>query len=46
MLPKEEIIYLDMTVGEGLKLLISGGAVAPAAAKKTAEPDDDGKTRR
>lgn len=40
MLPKEEIIFLDMTVGEGLKLLISGGAVAPvAAAKKTAEHD-------
>jgi uncharacterized membrane protein len=27
--PKEEITYLDMTVEEGLKLIISGGTVVP-----------------
>lgn len=29
MVPKDEIIELDMTVGEGMKLIISGGAVVP-----------------
>ncbi|MBN1793832.1 MAG: DUF502 domain-containing protein [Candidatus Omnitrophica bacterium] len=29
--PKEEIIYLDMTVEEAMKLIISGGAVRPDA---------------
>lgn len=29
MLPKSEIIELDMSVGEGMKMVISGGAVVP-----------------
>jgi uncharacterized membrane protein len=29
MLPKGEIIELDMTVGDGMKMIISGGAVVP-----------------
>lgn len=29
MVPREEIVELDMTVGEGMKLIISGGAVVP-----------------
>jgi uncharacterized membrane protein len=29
MLPKENIIELDMSVGDGMKLIISGGAVEP-----------------
>ena len=29
MIPEEDIKILDMTVGQGMKLIISGGAVAP-----------------
>lgn len=29
MLPKEQIVELDMSVGEGMKMVISGGAVVP-----------------
>ena len=29
MLPPEEIIELEMSVGEGMKMIISGGAVVP-----------------
>ncbi len=29
MLPREEIIELEMSVGEGMKMIISGGAVMP-----------------
>lgn len=29
MLPKDEIIELEMSVGDGMKLIISGGAVVP-----------------
>lgn len=29
MVPREEVKFLDMSVGEGMKLIISGGAVAP-----------------
>jgi len=32
LLPKTEIIELEMSVGEGMKLLISGGTVVPPAA--------------
>ena len=32
MLPPAEIVELDLTVGEGMKMIISGGAVVPAAA--------------
>jgi uncharacterized membrane protein len=29
MLPRSEIVELDMPVGEGMKMIISGGAVVP-----------------
>lgn len=29
MVPKDEIIEMDMSVGEGMKLIVSGGAVTP-----------------
>lgn len=29
LVPREEVIELEMTIGEGMKLIISGGAVAP-----------------
>lgn len=29
MVPKSELIEMDMTVGEGMKLIVSGGAVTP-----------------
>jgi uncharacterized membrane protein len=32
MLPKEEIIELDMSVGEGMKFVISGGTVTSLGA--------------
>jgi len=33
LLPRSDIYSLDMTVGEGMKMLISGGAVSPPVAK-------------
>lgn len=30
MIPEEDLTVLDMTVGQGMKVIISGGAVAPA----------------
>jgi uncharacterized membrane protein len=29
MLPRHEIMELDMSVGDGMKMIISGGAVVP-----------------
>jgi uncharacterized membrane protein len=29
MMPRAEVIELDMAVGEGMKMIISGGAVTP-----------------
>ncbi|AGB41794.1 hypothetical protein Halha_1883 [Halobacteroides halobius DSM 5150] len=29
LIPKEEVTYLDMTVEEGLKLIVSGGTIVP-----------------
>lgn len=37
MVPKDEIIVLDMTVGDGMKLIISGGAVVPEFAPGSGE---------
>jgi uncharacterized membrane protein len=31
MLPRHEIVELEMSVGEGMKMIISGGAVMPPA---------------
>ena len=30
MIPRSEVIELDMAVGDGMKMIISGGAVTPA----------------
>jgi uncharacterized membrane protein len=38
MLPRHEVVELEMTVGEGMKMLISGGAVVPAWPGATAVP--------
>lgn len=35
IVPKEEVIELSMTVGDGMKMVISGGAVTPASVLKT-----------
>jgi uncharacterized membrane protein len=35
MLPPEDIYPLKMSVGEGMKMLISGGAVIPHTAAET-----------
>ncbi len=35
LVPKEQVIDLDMTVGEGMKLIISGGAVVPTYREKS-----------
>ena len=35
MIPAKEVIELDMTVGDGMKLIISGGAVIPGWEDKT-----------
>jgi uncharacterized membrane protein len=37
LIPEEEIIYLDMTVEEGLKLIVSAGMVVPEELPKTEE---------
>ena len=29
MLPKDQILEMDMSVGDGMKMIISGGAVTP-----------------
>jgi uncharacterized membrane protein len=34
MLPPEDIYHLTMSVGEGMKMLISGGAVIPPSTVK------------
>ena len=33
LVPREEVHYLDMSVGDGMKMLISGGAVVPPKSK-------------
>jgi len=34
MIPKEDVTLLDMTIGEGMKVIISGGAVTPLYQKE------------
>jgi len=44
--PREEVYGMDMSLGEGMKLLISGGAVIPEYdAKKVKEKDPDSSDR-
>jgi uncharacterized membrane protein len=31
MVPREEVTELEMSVGDGMKMVISGGAVTPVA---------------
>jgi uncharacterized membrane protein len=38
MLPKQEIIELDMSVSDGMKMIISGGTVVPSAAGGSRPP--------
>lgn len=38
MVPIEEVIELEMSIGDGMKLIISGGAVSPKYPKPPAEP--------
>jgi uncharacterized membrane protein len=38
MLPAEKVIELEMTVGDGMKMIISGGAVVPPWPHATATP--------
>ncbi len=38
MVPKREVIEMDMTVGEGMKLIISGGSVVPNWPGPIAQP--------
>src|SRR5204863_9192703 len=38
MLPRSEIIELEMGVGEGMKMIISGGAVVPPRPDAQAKP--------
>ena len=37
LVPREEVHYLDMSVGDGMKMLISGGAVVPPKSKSGEE---------
>ena len=49
MLPPEDIFHLKMSVGEGMKMLISGGAVIPpyqAKQLKKRRSKSDPKPRR
>ena len=39
LLPREEIISLDLSVGDGMKMLISGGAVSPSAKAFDSRPE-------
>ena len=38
MLPKYEIIELEMSVGEGMKMIISGGTVVPPSSGGSRPP--------
>ena len=43
MLPPEDIYRLSMSVGEGMKMLISGGAVIPPSTVKALQEEDEQK---
>ncbi len=40
LLPKEEIIEMDMTIGEGMRFIISAGAVSPPWPSKASVPEE------
>ena len=40
MIPVKDIIEMDMSVGDGMKLIISGGAVIPGWENTSSEPTD------
>jgi len=45
MVPKQDIIELEMTTGEGMKMIVSGGAVVPPwppAVAEAPKPETDG----
>ena len=44
MLPPEDISRLSMSVGEGMKMLISGGAVIPPSTVKALKEEEEQKT--
>lgn len=44
MLPPEDIYHLSMSVGDGMKMLISGGAVIPPSTIKSLNKDGSAKT--
>ena len=46
LLPRKDIFPLNMSVGEGLKMLISGGAVIPSAKAKQVKSEDRGNPSR
>ena len=50
LVPKEDVIYLDMTVEEAAKMIVSGGVVMPpdrsAPGYKAPEPVGNGRRRR
>ncbi len=41
LLPRDEVIKLEMTVGEGMKLIISGGAVIPKYKAKKLKDENE-----
>ena len=46
LVPREQLIELDMTVAEGMKMVISGGAVVPPYTAKTQQPASSREVRR
>ena len=42
LVPREDVIFLEMSVADGMKMIISGGVVNPEYTPKTkSDPDDD-----
>jgi uncharacterized membrane protein len=41
MLPPEDIFHLKMSVGDGMKMLISGGAVIPPSTAKKLKANEE-----
>ena len=43
LVPREQIIELDMSVGEGMKMIVSGGVVVPPTPPRTRAPSKEGR---